>query len=232
MAGKKVASNSKKVAGQARKAEAAAQKAAVEDSKKAVAEDEEWQKGAKSNARKEAQAAKKAEQAAKKAELDALKAEEDASLPDRAGPKNSKTAVKKTNRGLGNALSELNIDDDDDDRHTAYAASGLTNSMLLMDELVGPKSGVKVDRNAGKRVKAAYAAFEARRLAEMKAEEKETKNIRKYGAKIKEIMAEFKNSPENPLAGNLNVAYNATQEDIAQVKAQDSSRIRALHATK
>lgn len=52
MAGKKGQDNSKKAAGQSRKAEAAAQKAAAEEAKKAAAEAAEWDKGAKSNAKK------------------------------------------------------------------------------------------------------------------------------------------------------------------------------------
>lgn len=50
MAGKK--ENTKKVAGNAKKAEVAAQKAAQENAKKEAAESEDWQRGAKSNAKK------------------------------------------------------------------------------------------------------------------------------------------------------------------------------------
>jgi hypothetical protein len=53
MAGKKGGGeSSKRAAGLARKAEASTQKAAAEDAKKAAVEDAEWQKGAKSNAKK------------------------------------------------------------------------------------------------------------------------------------------------------------------------------------
>ncbi len=52
MAGKKTNESGKKASGQARKAEAAVQKAAAEQAKKNVEEEEEWQKGAKSNAKK------------------------------------------------------------------------------------------------------------------------------------------------------------------------------------
>jgi hypothetical protein len=51
MAGKKV-ENTKKVAGNAKKAEAAAEKAAAENAKKAVVDDQDWDKGAKSSAKK------------------------------------------------------------------------------------------------------------------------------------------------------------------------------------
>jgi hypothetical protein len=54
MAGKKggAEGNSKKAAGQARKAEAAAKKAAAADAEREAAESAEWQKGAKTNAKK------------------------------------------------------------------------------------------------------------------------------------------------------------------------------------
>jgi len=53
MGGKKaIGENSKKAQGQARKAEAAAQKAAAGDAKREAAEAAEWNKGAKSNAKK------------------------------------------------------------------------------------------------------------------------------------------------------------------------------------
>ncbi|OTA96146.1 hypothetical protein M434DRAFT_393233 [Hypoxylon sp. CO27-5] len=228
MAGKKGGENSKKAAGQARKAEAAAQKAAVEDAKKAAVQDAEWEKGAKSNAKKEAQAAKKAEQARKKAERDAALAEEEKSLPSRAAPKNSKTAVKKTNRGLDNALSEFKIDSDHSD--VEYEASGTKDSLALLDTLLSKSTEIKVDRHARRRVGAAYAAFEERRLKEMK--EDGSGKGKRLNTKREQIWKEFEKSPENPLNNTLNVAHNATKEEIEELKQQEKARSRALFTTK
>ncbi|KAI1409651.1 hypothetical protein F5Y13DRAFT_169749 [Hypoxylon sp. FL1857] len=230
MAGKKGGENSKKTAGQARKAEAAAKKAAVEDAKKAAVEDAEWEKGAKNNSKKEAQAAKKAEQAKKKAEREAALAEEEKSLPSRAGPKNSKTAVKKTNRGLDNALSELNPNDDNK-KLPAIETSGIDSILEALGVAVSESTDdIKVDRHATKRVGAAYAAFEERRLKEMK--EDGSGSGMRLGSRKEQIRKEFLTSPENPLRHRLNVAHNATKEEIAAVKQEERARIEALYSSK
>ncbi|KAI1210888.1 uncharacterized protein F4807DRAFT_420746 [Annulohypoxylon truncatum] len=225
---KKGGENSKKAAGQARKAQTAADKAAAEDAKKAAAEEAEWEKGAKSNARKEAQAAKKAEQAKKKAEREAALAEEEKSLPNRAGPKKSKTAVKKTNRGLDQAISDLKIEDEDSDKE--YSASGPKATLELLDSLLGSSNEVKVDRNAKRRVKAAFAAFLERRLNEM-TEDGSGKGLR-LSQKRERIWAEFVKSDENPLNNALNVDHNATKEEIAAVKANEKARAKAVYTSK
>ncbi|KAI0387890.1 hypothetical protein F5Y04DRAFT_241233 [Hypomontagnella monticulosa] len=229
MAGKKGGENSKKAAGQARKAEAAAQKAAAEDARKAADEDADWERGSKSNAKKEAQAAKKAEQARKKAERDAALVEEEKSLPNRAGPKNSKTAVKKTNRGLGQALSELDINENAGDKKE-FSASGAGAGLELLDALLGNSSEVKVDRNAGRRVKAAYAAFEERRLQEMK--EDGSGEGKRLNTKREQIWKEFLKSEENPLNNSLNVEYNATKDEVAQAKEQEKIRKQDMYTSK
>ncbi|OTA63691.1 hypothetical protein K449DRAFT_381434 [Hypoxylon sp. EC38] len=230
MAGKKGGDNSKKAAGQARKAEAAAKKAAVEDAKKAAVEDAEWEKGSKSNAKKEAQAAKKAEQAKKKAERDAALAEEEKSLPSRAGPKNSKTAVKKTNRGIDNALAEASASEENK-RLPTIETSGIDNILEALGIAVSESSDdIKVDRNATKRIGAAYAAFEERRLREMK--EDGSGSGMRLGSKKEQIRKEFLVSPENPMRNRLNVAHNATKEEIEAVKKEERARIEALYSSK
>ncbi|KAI0014381.1 hypothetical protein F4779DRAFT_559584 [Xylariaceae sp. FL0662B] len=217
--GKKGGENSRKAAGQARKAETAANKKAAEEAKKAAVEDQEWQKGTKSNAKKEAEAAKKAEQARKKAERDAALAEEEKSLPSRGAPKNAKTAVKKTNRGGGidQALSKLNRDPTEKQE---LAADNLDDAL----EILGGPDDTKVDRHPERRVRAAYAAFEARRLQEMK--EDGSGKGKRLNVRKEQIHDEFENSPENPMKG-LNVPHNATREEIEEIKRQERERVEA-----
>ncbi|KZL86592.1 duf1014 domain protein, partial [Colletotrichum incanum] len=218
MAGKKGADNSKKVAGNARKAEAAAQKAAAEDAKKAAAEDAEWSKGAKGNAKKEAEAAKKAEAARKKAEKEALLKEEEANTPGRAGPKNSKTAVKKT-RGLD--LSQL--DDDRGGSLAALNATGIDNALDALS-LTGSDNNTKVDRHPERRFKAAYAAFEERRLKEMD-DDGTGQGLRLQQRKDK-IRKEFEKSPENPF-NQVTAKFDTTKEELAEIKQKEKSKIEA-----
>ncbi|KAI1481553.1 hypothetical protein F4774DRAFT_35638 [Daldinia eschscholtzii] len=222
MAGKKGSDNSKKAAGQARKAQTAANKAAAENAKKAAEEDADWAKGAKNNSKKEAQEAKKAEQARKKAEKDALAAEEEKSLPTRAGPKNSKTAVKKTRRGLD--LSQL----DGEGKVSTYEASGIDASLDVMGIAVSGGNDVKVDRHPERRAPAAYRAFEERRLKEM--EEDGTKKLLNHSQRTKLIREEFKKSPENPLNNINNVSHNATKDEINATKQREVERIEALYS--
>ncbi|KID79053.1 ubiquitin-conjugating enzyme, partial [Metarhizium brunneum ARSEF 3297] len=221
MAGKK-GENSKKVAGNARKAEAAAQKAAAADARLEAEESENWQKGtsrarilmeASSPVTREAEAAKKAEQAAKKAEKDALLKEEEASLGGRAEPKKSKAPAKKS-RGLD--LSQL-----DGGAPSTLNASGIDNALDALSLATG-SDDAKIDKHPEKRFAAAYAKYEERRLTEMKADgsgvglrlEQRKQRIRK----------EFDKSPENPF-NQVTIAYNATRDDLDQVKAHEKSKI-------
>ncbi|KAF2203978.1 DUF1014-domain-containing protein [Delitschia confertaspora ATCC 74209] len=197
--------NSKKAAGQARKADAAAAKASAKDREKEAAEAKEWDKGSKSNAKAEAAAAKAAEAARKKAEKDALLKEEEASMPSK--PKgNAKTAVKKTNRGIDSALAGFNAP-------SALNASGIDNALDALSLTSDSKD--KIDRHPERRFKAAYAAYEERRLDEMKDE----KGLRRQ-QKIDQIRKEFEKHPDNPF-NQVSVSYNATKEELAELAAQE-----------
>ena len=110
---------------------------------------------------REAEAAKKAELARKKAERKALEDEEERSTPGRSAPKNSKSAVKKT-RGLD--LSQL-----DNAPLSALNASGIDNALDALS-LTSSSANDKIDRHPERRFKAAYSAFEERRLQEMESD--------------------------------------------------------------
>ncbi|KAL2006758.1 hypothetical protein VTN00DRAFT_9426 [Thermoascus crustaceus] len=221
MAGKKGGENAKKAAGNARKAEAAAQKKAAEDAKRAAEEDEKWSKGAKSNAKKEQEAAKKAEAARKKAERDAQLAAEEASLP--SGPKNNKTAQKKSRGTLD--LSQLDAPADSRKAATLNA-SGIENALDALS-LTASSDTIKVDRHPERRYKAAYAAFEARRLPEI---EKEHPGLRKQ-QRIEICKKEFEKSEENPF-NKVNVAFDATREEIAAVRDAERKKVEARLAAR
>ncbi|KAH7160802.1 hypothetical protein EDB81DRAFT_681962 [Dactylonectria macrodidyma] len=210
MAGKK-GENSKKVAGNARKADAAAQKAAAESAREAAAEDDKWSKGSKNNAKKEAEAAKKAEAARKKAEKDALMAEDEANTPGKA-PKKSKAPVKKS-RGLD--LAQL------DDKPTTLSASGIDNALDALSLTAG-SSDDKIDKHPERRFPAAYAKYEERRLQEMK-QDGSGVGLR-LDQRKQRIRKEFEKHPDNPF-NQVTASYNATREDVAQLKAQEKAKI-------
>ncbi|KAL1902627.1 hypothetical protein Sste5346_001069 [Sporothrix stenoceras] len=216
--------SSKKAQGQARKADAVAQKAAAEEARQAAAEAEEWSKGAKGAGKKEAEAAKKADLARKKAEREALLAEEEKNTPGRAAPKNAKSATKKTaaaapSRGLD--LSQLD-DAPVDKKLTSVNATGIDNALDALSLDGGSASAATVDRHPERRFKAAYAAFEERRLAEMDADGS-SKGLRLNQRKDK-VRKEFEKSPENPF-NQVTARYDSNKVELAQIKDQEKSKI-------
>lgn len=162
---------------------------------------------------REAEAAKKAELAKKKAEKDALLKEEEASTGGRAEPKKSKAPVKKS-RGLD--LSQL-----DSDSPSSLNASGIDNALDALS-LANGSDDSKIDKHPERRFAAAFAKYEERRLAEMKADGSGV-GLR-LDQRKQRIRKEFEKSPENPF-NQVSVAYNATREDVEHVKAQEKSKI-------
>ncbi|MCJ1290075.1 hypothetical protein MMC34_001610 [Xylographa carneopallida] len=205
--------NTKKAAGNAKKAEVAAQKAAAESSKKAASEDAEWSKGAKSTAKKEQEAAKREEAARKKAEKDALLAEEEKNA--RAAPKNTKTAAKKTTRGLD--LSQLDDNDTTPPTKAAPAlnASNIDDALDALSITTGNHHAQQVERHPERRFKAAYAAYEARRLPEL---ETEMKGLRRQ-QRVEVVRKEFEKSPENPF-NQVSARFDSTKDEVRQIKAE------------
>jgi len=216
MAGKKTSGeNSKKASGNAKKAEAAAQKAAEENSKKATEEDQEWSKGAKSSAKKEAEAAKKLELARKKAEKDAILAEEDKEA--RVAPKNTKQAAKKPTKGLD--LSQLE-DDSDSKTPGALNATGIDNALDALS--LTTDSAAKIDKHPERRFKAAFAAYEEKRLAEM--EQDGSGQGLRQNQKREKIRKEFEKSEENPF-NQVSARYDATKDDLKELREQEKVKI-------
>ncbi|KAK7518353.1 coiled-coil domain-containing protein [Phyllosticta citriasiana] len=209
--------NSKKAQGQARKAAAADAKKAAVDQQRAAVEDAEWSKGAKSNSKAEAAAAKKAEADRKRAEKAALEAEEAASMPK--GPSKGKQAAKKgaaPSRGLDAALSSL--DAPANKKAATLNASGIDNALDALS-VSNTNPADKIDRHPERRFKAAYAAYEERRLDEMKDE----KGLRR-NQKIDQIRKEFEKHPDNPF-NQVSASYNATREEVAEIKQQERAKV-------
>ncbi|CAL5866916.1 uncharacterized protein PFLUO_LOCUS1127 [Penicillium psychrofluorescens] len=217
MGGKKAAGeNTKKAAGNARKAEAAAGKKAAEDSKRSAEEEKQWAKGSKSNAKKDDSEAKKAEAARKKAERDAQLAAEEASQPSKPKGGGAKSAQKKT-RGLD--LGQLD-DSPAGKKGSSLSATGIDNALDALS--LTEKDSGKIDRHPERRFKAAYAAFEERRLPEI---EEENPGLRRQ-QRIELCRKEFEKSEENPF-NQVHVRSNATREEIAAVKAQEREKVES-----
>lgn len=100
-------------------------------------------------------------------------------------------------------------------------ASGIENALDALSLTESPNS-IKVDRHPERRYKAAYAAYEARRLPEI---EKEHPGLRKQ-QRIEICRKEFEKSEENPF-NKVTVAYDATREEVAAVREAERRKVEA-----
>lgn len=176
----------------------------------AAAEDAEWSKGSKGKSKKEAEAEKKAEAARKKAEREAMLKEEEDSLPSKSVKSKQRGQEKVANRRAGK------IDDFVSEKGTALSASGIDDALDALEISTGVGANKKgIERHPERRFKAAYAAYEERRLPEYKQEHPGLR-LNQYKELIRK---EFEKSPENPFNQANQVSYNATQDEVAAKKA-------------
>lgn len=155
-------------------------------------------------------------------------AQEEASLPSRAAPKKTKVAAKKTAGGpptRGLDLSQL----DDDSPAAALNASGIDNALDALSLATTADGATKIDRHPERRFKAAYAAFEERRLREM--ENDGSGQGLRQNQKKERIKKEFERSPENPF-NQVSASYDATKEELAKIKEAEKAKIEARLASK
>lgn len=142
--------------------------------------------------------------------------EEEASLPSRNEPKKNKAPVKKS-RGLD--LSQL--DGDSNSKATSLNASGIDNALDALSLTAGG-GDAKVDKHPERRYPAAYAKYEERRLAEMKADGSGT-GLRLDQRKTR-IRKEFEKHPDNPF-NQVTASYNASREEVEQIRKQEQDKI-------
>lgn len=215
MAKKGGSENSKKAAGNAKKAEVANQKKQAAESAAEAAEAEEWSKGSKkNNKKKEDEQFKKEEAARKKAERDLLLQAEEASMPSKPQSAKQRGAAKVAAKKTGKIDDFLDFNKDTPE----LSASGIESALEAL-ALTGRDGGVAskdIDRHPERRVKAAFAAFEEKRLPEVR---KENPGLRLQ--QIKNLLfKEFQKSPENPMNQETNVSYNADTETIENKKKE------------
>ena len=77
----------------------------------------------------------------------------------------------------------------------------------------------KIDRHPERRFKAAYTAFEERRLDEMKDE----KGLRRQ-QKIDQIRKEFEKHPDNPF-NQVQGSYNMSREEMAELRESERQKL-------
>ncbi|AOA64347.1 Hypothetical protein PP7435_CHR3-0133 [Komagataella phaffii CBS 7435] len=185
-------------------------KSAKEPQEDVQSEEEDWESGSKKvNAKKSEKDAKKAEELRKKQEREALLKQEEELISAKAkkSGKNAKNASKKG--GIDDAFNDFN-------KASTIDASGISDALGALD-LLKSDAGVSqadIDRHPERRVKAAYAAFQERRIPELKLE---NPGLRKQ--QLENLCyKEFQKSPENPMNGITNVSYNAKEDEIQNLK--------------
>ncbi|KAL8814478.1 MAG: hypothetical protein Q9191_008545, partial [Dirinaria sp. TL-2023a] len=160
------------------------------------------------------------------AEKDALLAEEERNTPSKpkgSSSANKNTATKKT-RGLD--LSQLD-DPQPTSQKPALNASGIDNALDALSLTTANGDSEKVDRHPERRFKAAYAAYEARRLPEV---EEEFKGLRRQ-QRVDLIRKEFEKSPENPF-NQVSAQFDSTKEEIRAIRAMEREKAEARLAAR
>jgi hypothetical protein len=102
----------------------------------------------------------------------------------------------------------------------ALNATGIDNALDALS-LVDKEGTGQLDRRPERRFKAAYAAFEERRLDEMK----DDKTLRR-NQKIEQVRKEFERSPENPF-NQVSAAYNSSKSELAAIKSAVQEKTEA-----
>ena len=138
-------------------------------------------------------------------------------MPSKPKGAGAKTAVKKT-KGLD--LSSLD-DDTSKSSKPALNATGIDNALDALS-LTSANPAEKIDRHPERRFKAAYAAFEERRLSEMEADG-ESKGLRR-NQRIELVKKEFEKSDENPF-NQANARFDSTKDEIKDLKASEREKV-------
>jgi lipoate-protein ligase A len=95
--------------------------------------------------------------------------------------------------------------------------------------LATTSDAAKVDKHPERRFKAAYAKFEERRMKEM--EDDGTGFGLRKNQKIEKLRKEFEKSPENPF-NQVTAKYDASKEELAQIKEQEKTKIETRLGSK
>lgn len=127
--------------------------------------------------------------------------------------------MKKT-RGLDLAQLDDDRPGPGDRKVSALNASGIDNALDALS--LTASESTKVEKHPERRFKAAYAAYEERRLKEMEADGS-GQGLRLNQKKDK-IRKEFEKSPENPF-NQVSVAYDASRDEIRGLKEAEKAKI-------
>lgn len=124
-------------------------------------------------------------------------------------------------------MSQLDDDAGSSKAAPALHASGIDNALDALD--LTANSAAKIDKHPERRFKAAFAAYEERRLNEMDADGS-GQGLRQ-NQKREKIRKEFEKSDENPF-NQVNARYDASKEEVKEIREQEKKKVEARLAGK
>jgi len=127
--------------------------------------------------------------------------------------------VKKS-KGLD--LSQLE-DDGTSKPAAALNATGIDNALDALS-LANDSAAAKIDKHPERRFKAAFAAYESRRLKEMDGDGS-GQGLRQ-NQKREKIRKEFERSEENPF-NQVSARYDASKDELNELREAEKNKIEA-----
>ena len=215
----------------AEKQEAASErKNAASAAKKSAEEDALWSQGAKGAGKADKEAERKAEAQRKKDEKASLAAAEDAENTkiNKGGPK-GKAAAKKQGGGIDDFLVTAGLAKAPPKKQPGLAASNIEDAIdaLSLTNKASTISTADIDKHPERRYKAAYQAFEERRIAEMKEE-----GLKLRLQQMKEMChKEFQKHPDNPF-NQVTARHDATKDELKEIVAKARNQTESRLAVK
>lgn len=226
--GKKFGTNSKAEEGRARKL--AAKEAAKEKQlrEKQREEDKRWEQGTKDTSKQAAEEAKRLEKLIRKQEARAIEEQERRELEKLKPAKSNKLKVPESSTQSSVKSPSLNwslsrsISSDgslSSGSIEAFSASNIDDALLILESANTSSTSVQVEKHPERRVKAAFAAYEARELPKLKAEYPTLRHTQL----MERLHKMWQKAPENPF-NQLHVAHNVTREEQAKIVQEDIDR--------
>lgn len=224
--GKKFGTNSKAEEGRARKAEAKEKEKQKARSEKEKLEEKKWAEGIKDESKIQQEEARRLEKLIKKQELKAME-EKEAQELEKYKPSGNKS---KTNgnapeplfrsKSLNWTLSASSDAGNSSESIEKFSASNLDDALLLLESTnISSTSINNVEKHPERRMKAAFAAFEAREMPIIRAENPSLK----HSQLLERLHKLWKKSPDNPF-NQLHVAHNLSAQEQAEIIKADQDR--------
>ena len=142
---------------------------------------------------------------------------------------NAKSAAKKNVNG-GGTLDMTKLDDEAEagpssaagraKRDPALTASGIDNALDALTLTTTDPSRDKVDRHPERRFRAAYLAYEARRLPEV---EHEFKGLRR-NQRIEIVRREFERHPDNPF-NQASARFDSSKHELEGIRLDERQKM-------